>query len=350
MGYSFSDISAIKTYVGAAANQSLSIEDLDPVIENTLYDAIIPYLGLATWTALLANQTADTPDAALTALMPKVQKPLAMITMANYMSVGTISVGDAGAHRNESEAEGRKTAYKYQINRYVDYHLHNGWDALERMLLFLEDNIADYSTWNGSDEAAYHRELFLNYAADFKRYFQKSTSRYTFETLRPIIAEAEQFAILPLLGQQQFDDLKGSPTSEQQKVLPYIKKALVHLTVAVAIKRTWIRIEGQKVIQTETLEPQGYEKQAVPSMQSMSLFLEQEKEFASRWLDAIKDYLTTNIDTFPLYKAHIDAIAAAEEEEETEENNNERCGSCGENTCCCNGYTRKSDRKGVINL
>jgi hypothetical protein len=349
MGYLFNDIADVKTFIGPGANRSVDIADLDPILEETLHEDILPYLGEETWNLLVDHWNDDgNNNEALDKLIPFVQKPLAMLTMNNYMSVGTISVGAAGAHRNENEDEGRKTAYKYQVNEFRDYYLNKGWDALERMLKFLEKNKADYPLWDNSDEATNHRSLFLNYASDFKKAFLRTISRYTFEILRPVIEEAEELAIKPLLGKAQYEDLKDEPSDEQKKVIPLLQKAIAHLTMSVAIRRTWVKVDGKKVVQAETLEPQGYVKEGVASMKSIASVIEEEKEFAARWLTEIKDYLEENIDTFPLYKAHIDAIAAAEEQEE-ETNHNERCGSCGHYTCCCDSY-KKSNRRGVINL
>ena len=316
MAHFFNSISDFKAVVGGATNVSLDLQSIAPTIEMVLEEHIIPYLSQDQFDALYTAWQNDTLSLSQEALLPYVQKPLALLSLAEYASIGDVMLSDSGMHRKELDEEGLKTAYKYQKNSYVDYMLKNGWNKVEKMLLFLEDNLSDYPLWDSSPEATSHRAFFLRYAQEFKEHYLRNFNRHTFEIIRPIIEEVELLAILPLLGKPQYEELKTTASTEQLKLIPFLQKAMVHLIMHIAIRRTWIQVSAGKVVQTERLEPQSAEKQGVASNVAVTQFLKEEKEFANRQLSAIYQYLDDNIDTYPLYQAKLEAENTQAEEEE----------------------------------
>jgi hypothetical protein len=347
MGYLFNDITDLKKFVGGAANMSLDLDSLDPTLHLVVSNHIVPWLGQAQWDALLDAWTNDTLSTEEQALLPVVQRPLAMLAMSEYTSIGSVMFTESGFHRKEMAEEGLHTAYKYQENNYKDYMLHGGYDMIEEMLKFLEANKADYPDWDSSIAATMHRSLLLNYAADLRLHFSKYVSRYTYEVLRPVLEEVELFAILPLLGATQYESIKDTPDAAEQLLIPKLQKAIAHLAVHVGVRRHLVLIKGKSVVQIERLEPQSSEREGVASANSIKAFLQQEEEFANRHLSYIRNYLTENIDDFPLYEAYQDELAAAEAAAE------EEAAAAEEITYSKKGpkYDRFGNlRKGIINL
>ena len=278
-----------------------------------------------------------------------------MLAMYEYAKIGGIQFGENGIFR--IEAENQKGAYKYQENQYKDAMLTNGYEALEDMLVFLNANRTDYTTWNTSTEAERSRALFINTAADFRMAYSKYVTRHTFEMLRTIIEDVETFAILPLIGDDQYDALKtavagATPlTAAARRLLKVIQKAVAAFTVKEAMQKMWLQVDGSKLVQLERLEPQSYEKDSPPGSNVISLQLYQQDVWANRLLSNIIRILNTHADDYPIYTAYLEELAEAEEaEEENIFDTCERCGYYHYRCQCGSSEYSEPTSKGIVRL
>jgi hypothetical protein len=314
----FADISELKNFVGGGANISLELSSILPTMEEAAWNHVIPILGEEQWQDLYDNF--DSPDADQTALLPYVQKPLAMLSLHEYAKIGNIQFGESGIYRVETDMH--KSAYKYQENQYKEYMLHQGYEALERMQKFLDNNDDTYTVFAGSTAFTRTRGLLINYASVFRDNYSKYVSRYTFEHIRPIIEEIEIYAIENFLGPDQFSRIKAGIladdlTDAELELLRRLQKAVAHFTIKEAIARMWVRIEGKNVVQSENSEPQSYERTASAKEAAAGLLLRTEEIHGDRMMKYVKDYLDDNLATFTDYSDYLDELAAAEEEEST---------------------------------
>jgi len=313
--YFFDDIDDVKKYVGGAVNKSVSMASLEPSFLSALENHIEYWLSTAMWNKLveLENGTSEIQEP-YKKLIAKVKRPLAMLGMYEYMDVGGIQISESGIIRKEGE--NFKQAYKYQENAYKRKMLNNGYEAIEKMLLFLEANENDYNEWKTDEAYKRNKSLVINYASEFRAVYSNYVSRYTFEILRPLIEDLEVFVIIPLIGDDQYEELKDnillkSLSEDEKKLLKLIQKVVANFAVEEGIKRHWIRIEGKKVIQNEQLENQSYEKSLPATMQQMNTAVNHNNEYANRYVSRMMKYLNDNLDTFPSYKAFKEAQEAA---------------------------------------
>lgn len=315
----FNTIQEFQAFVGGGANTSVSLKSIGPTMEMAAHNHLLPWISKAQWDKLVTEFEADNLSAEEAALIPHVQRPLAMLTLYEYSKIGGIQLSQAGFFRVEED--NRKSAFKYQENAYRDYYLNNGFEAIEMMLDFLEQNEANYPLWQTSASYNRNKALFINSAALLRDFYSKHISRYIFEVIRPILEQVEIFAILDMIGQAQFDELKSNIqsktlTAQETALLPYIQKPIAHFAMREAIERHLVKFDGEKVVQQESLEPQSYQKAGPASSMAVNATTRHQDDFGNRLLKRLENYLTLNIDDFPLYQAHIDALAAAEEEEE----------------------------------
>lgn len=305
-------------HLGAAISENLGLEELGPTILAAAEKYIIPWLGQSQWDALV-TAVAGTPSANETALLPYVQRPLAWFTMHEYKNVGEIMVSNVGFMRQETDTQ--KTAYKNQVNNYTRYARETGYQALEAMLSFLEAATpGTYTAWENSEENARNREAFINTARQFQLVYSTSISRYVMETMRGLMLDIEEFAIVPLIGEPFFSELKTaindkSTTTEQQKVIKKIQKAVAAFTVEEGIRRTIVKNTGEAIVVVESLEPQSNFKEGPASSERLRLALRHNDEWGNRHISAIKDFLNDNRADYPTYKTWIEAIEEAAEEE-----------------------------------
>lgn len=316
--YIFEDISQFKEFVGGAVNVSLELDSLAPTIGLAAEKHLMQWLSREQFDALVDGFSS--PSAEQTALLPYVQRPLALLTMFEYAKIGGMMVGEAGFFRIETDD--KKTPYKYQENQYKEYMLQHGYESLERMLSFLEDNEDDYPDWFQSDAYERNKALFLNTAAELRDVYSKYVDRYTFEVIRPLIEDLETFAILPLLGDEQFEEVKAAIlaknlTSLQLDLVKLIRKAVGNFAIEEALKRHWVLLKGNQILQLETLEPQGYQREGSPAGSSLSLALLQQDEWGNRHISNIRRFLEKNLEDFPLFKAYDEARDEEQEEATT---------------------------------
>lgn len=341
----FNDIDDFQKHVGGATNKSMDIRSLSPWIEKTAENHIIPWLGRTIWDQLVDLVDDGNVDYASAEgkLLVKVCSPLAMLTMYEYSFIGAIQFGEAGLFRLETEDY--KSAYKYQEANYRESMLNNGYEGIELMQRFLDQNADDYANWDQKEKA---RSLIINYASELRDAYSKYLSRYTFEIVRSLVEDVELFAIVPILGQAQYDDIKtailaGTFSAPQKSLLKYLRKVVGNFVVHEGILRQWVLLDGRNLIQNVQRSIDSRHQSLPPESGStaVSLLLMQSDRYANRYIAYITDYLNDNINDYPLYKAFLDEQALEAETIVIDEREED----------ICNPYmSDNSGRKGVVQL
>lgn len=173
---------------------------------------------------------------ALAALLPYVQRPVVNFAYHKGLSMLNVSIGNNGiavvSNASLTPASKQRTDdLKADLER-------NAWDAMESLLEFLEENIADYESWESSEAYAYQYEYLISSARRFDELLRIDRSRLTYLAWRPTMADVELLEIYPVVSKEYCDELKeeikaGSVSEENQVILPYLQKALAYLTAAI---------------------------------------------------------------------------------------------------------------------
>lgn len=288
----FSNFADFKTYVGGRANTSIKLESLEATIYETARRHITPWLTDTLYNILVAGSGLT---AAQTALLPYVKRPLALLTMYEWVKSGSVEVGESGMHRIESET--RKSAYRYQERAYKDDALEKGYNAIEILLKHLDANKATFTDWAASDEGLVHRTPLLNYAADFRLLALPECDRYTFECIRPIISDVETFAIQKLLPTTFWSGfitrhLAGTLTTPEKALRKIIRQSIAHRAIEEAIKQRWIRIDGGRIAVHEDFGDQRNTNLTMPTTTGASLYVNHvtwSDRFNALWVEYIRD-------------------------------------------------------------
>jgi len=264
----FTSLADFKTQVGGAISTTLELTSLEPVIYDAARRHLTPYLGVDFYEDLATAYAGDSMSAAQTALLPKVRKPLALLTMHEYAKIGGIEFGEGGIHRNENDS--KKAAFRYQEKEYSRYMIEKGYEALELLLKFLSDNTATYTDWAASDEATMHLNPLLNYAADFRRLLNVQCDRWTFECMRPLIAEVETVAVQAILPAAFYYGLKerhvaGTLTVPEKELRTRIRNAIGHFAMAEAIQQHWVHTSHGRVQVIEEFGEQSAVNRTMPA-------------------------------------------------------------------------------------
>lgn len=355
----FTDISEIQAVAGGGINASMYLQSIGPFFDIAHERHMEAWLGTDLYDALISGVANDNLTAEQEALLPYYRRALVWLALYEYHPHAAVQFSEAGLMRVESETH--KTAYKYQESAKLRSTLQNGYEALEKLILFLETNKADYPDWEAAPGYLRHHEVLLHTAATFRIAQSKKITRHVFDLVRGIIEDVEQFAIVPLIGEDQYEALlearkTGTWTTEtmEKKAIYLLQRAVAHFTLDNAIRLGWAQFEGDSVVQSE--RPDDHPDQRTATGLPVGLRLNFHDDTANRWLKKAKAYLDTNIDdnAFADYKAYAEALAAAAEEEaaaaaaatctDTSERND--CGDAFGFGQPCSGSTRK----GVVTL
>lgn len=297
----FTDFAQFKTFIGGAINTSLDMRSLAPVIADTARSHLVPYLSQAFYDEMV-TAAAGSPTAAQTALLPYMRKALAKLTMHEYLKIGNVEFGESGLHRIETDT--RKAAYKYQERNYSYFFLTKGYDDIETMTKYLSDNAGLYPTWSGTDEAAAHRDMLLNYSAQIRATVQRDCDRWTFETLKPMINTAMIFQVREVIPAQLYDSLvtkykAGSLTDKEKELLTRIRTAVAHRAISEGIKQRWIQYQGGRVVAIENFGDSADSNLTLPPQAFTSVYWQGDmisQQYTRYWVD----YMKTNAADFPL--------------------------------------------------
>lgn len=296
----FNSLADFKTQVGGAISTTLELTSIEPVIYDAARRHLTPYLGVDFYEDLVSSYAGSSMSPAQTALLPKVRKPLALLTMYEYAKIGGIEFGEGGIHRNESDT--KKAAFRYQEKEYSRYMIEKGYEALELLLKFLSDNVATYTGWADSEEAAMHLNPLLNYAADFRRLLSVQCDRWTFECIRPLIAEVETAAaqaILPAAFYTGFKErhIAGTLTAPEKELRTRIRKAIGHFAVSEAIQQHWIHTLHGRVQVVEEFGEQSAVNRTMPA-NNAGFALSAQQVWGDRNTAYWKQYICDNHDDF----------------------------------------------------
>lgn len=240
----------IRQYNKAFPN--LKDDTILPFVEDATDKYLLPWLG-KTQLAEIDNyvENGASGDTELDALLHYVQRALSRFVLHEASPSMDINLGETGFTTKGSGDF--VPASQQRVQKYNESLLKLGWQNIESMLKFLEDNIDDYPLWENSDAYTRATDNFIMYASDFQQYVDISHSRMFFQKLRPIMDQVEKFQIYPVISSELGEAIKdqiraGTVSTENQKILDAVKPAVALL--AMADDRVDLRDEIQYVVQT----------------------------------------------------------------------------------------------------
>jgi hypothetical protein len=167
------------------------------------------------------------------ALLPYVQRPLANFAIFYGLSALNVVVGPAGigvvSNQNIAPASKDRTeALKKDL-------LDAAYDAMESLLVFLEENKDDYPFWEYSDAFADQYDVLITSARKFDEIIRIERSRLKYLEWRPVMKDVEFLTIAPQISGAYMSELKTKQEAEtltdaDKEVLPYLQRALAYLT------------------------------------------------------------------------------------------------------------------------
>ena len=159
------------------------------------------------------------------------------------------------------------------------------------------------------------------------------------------------------MGKDQYADLiskiqENNLSDTERQLVALCQRAVANMAMMEATARLWVRIAGAHVVQTERLEPQGYEKTTPPIASALGFKMRREELMGNRYIAQVKSYLIDHLSDFPLY-AEFNFIYVADQQESWEANaivsaTRDRQSCCGSWPYC--SHALESTTKGIVRL
>jgi hypothetical protein len=193
-------------------------------LRNILGDELLADLDL--WYNLEDSEVVE----AYSKLLPYVQRALARFTLFVVSPELDVQISGSGigvvSNSNLAPASSDRVA-KFDKNNEL-----RGWDNVETLLKFLEDNAGDYPEWVSSEAYTLAIRNLVNSAIDFDRIFSIKQSRLVFNNYRPVMDDIDLLRIKPVISTEMFDKLlneikSGNISTANKLILPLLQRAEV---------------------------------------------------------------------------------------------------------------------------
>ena len=312
-----SDTTEIKRFLPIGAGNDFN--RLKPHIVNAENKYIKTLLGTNMYDELLefyeASPVASPTEIqiAMNDLLEKVQHSLIHLAYFVGYDFLNVSVTDTGFQRVESEH--KKGLFKYQEDNLKQYFSDAGFNSLDSILVFLEQNIQHFTEFKASPNWTEFKASFIPTVKILQNIpYNIYESRLTFLNLKPHLAFVEDTTIRLALGETIYQEIKtemvkDAPAEKVTAILPYIRKPLIYFATALLMEETGA-VLGNNGLYFEKLNgnyPDNRIKE--PSTEERILaMIQRNRNIGNAYLDALKSFLLTNISDWETFSGATGSI------------------------------------------
>ena len=306
------DQSVLLTYV--EANPGIDFLSLPPTIEQVGSKYFLPLFGKPFFDD--ADAFCTTPqenDTVGVGFMNRLQKAVANLAMYEYIPIAEVQITDAGLRRGHSETH--PGAFKYQVQELQRALLNRGLQAIEELLAYMDENVADdfFDNWRSSLEFTHYRVLLINSGREFEKYYSSlQYPRRTYMLLRTTLYNVQSLVVAEAISEEVYQELiteNQNPTpsfgEEQAELLELLKPALAHLTISRGIYQLAAAMDENGVhVLSQSNEPgdSAGKKVAAPSSQ-LTMMINDAESIGQSWMGKAIKYLndTASETVFPTW-------------------------------------------------
>jgi hypothetical protein len=289
------DFNRLKPHIASAENKYIK-----PLLGTSMYDELQEF-----YDATYPENPTDV-QIAMKELLGKVQ--LALIHLAYFVGFDfmNIEASDMGFHRVESDST--KGLYGYQENNLRKYFSDSGFNNLDDVLTYIEENIEHFAEFKAETNYTVLKQSFLPTVKAVEEIpFNLHGSRLTFLALKPGVSYIEDTQIKKLLGTTIYNTIKtemvkDSPAAKVTDIIPYIRKPLIYLASAFLMQETGADLT-EKGLYFEKTDPvyRGTLKKQPAEMARVSELVRRNQLIGEGYLEELKSYLVANADDWADY-------------------------------------------------
>lgn len=302
----FSTISEIQTLLPIGAGNDFN--KLKPHIQNAENKFLKPLLGTAMYDELQEFYNDVYPEypaepsevqEAVMELLKKVQH--ATIHLAYFLGFDFMNVTISSAGFQRVESDKTKGLFHYQENNLKQYFSDSGYNGLDDVLVYLEENIQHFGEFAAEPQYLTLKKSFLPTVKVVEEIpFSIQYSRLTLLALQPSVAFVEDTTIRTTLGDTLYLALKeemasDNPNEDYTALIPYIRKPLVYLASALLMEETGATL-GDKGLYFEKIDAtlQNTRIKSPAEAERIYAMIARNRMMGNAYLDQLKSYLAVN--------------------------------------------------------
>ncbi|MFD2961380.1 MULTISPECIES: DUF6712 family protein [Olivibacter] len=294
-------------------NKSIGFGKLKPHVERTQREKMQSLLGKDLYDELAsayesANNKVDGMPEHMQELMQNIQDAITNIVFLSFLAQGQLVLGDSGFRLAVNENE--KTAFQWQIEDFKYQLGLDGFNALDRVLSYLEKNKDSFPNWSISEAYFEQKKYLVDTAVKFNDHYYINDSRMTYLSVRYIMNRIEQHVVKPLYGTKLFNKIKekfkiGTMSSAEKYLLTnHLEPGITLLTVAKGVIERSLNLLDAGVsvnLYSYYANLKIYDKK-LRSLDDKSDMVQQLQDDGNAFLQAGKDYVEQHKDEFPEYE------------------------------------------------
>jgi hypothetical protein len=179
-----------------------------------------------------------------------------------------------------------------------------GFNFLDKAIAVMEANLTTFAAYAASGTRATLMQGFIVTAADFHLQRSIDNSRLSFMSMHQIMLDVQDDFLPDILGAAYYpvfldSFLDGDLTSDELKLLPFIKKAIAFLTVSRAVKQLPAKITSKGIMINKYNDNREYEQQEPAELARIEYLSDDSLEKGQRKLYDLKNFLVANSSLYP---------------------------------------------------
>lgn len=308
----------VKSFIPVSVNSDF--DSLQPFIEMAEAELIEPMLGFALYANLLAyyansevtGEWIGTNHLKWKELLIKVQR--ALINLAYWLGYDllNISMDASGFHREENES--RKGLYRYQEDNVKASFRNSGFNGLDKVLTYLDENIAVFADFKSSANYTIRKASFVPDTTSFNKIYFIDSSRLVFLKFQRFIDQAEDFEIQSILGTALYtrvkaEMIKDTPDADVLSLCTHVQKVVVYLAVSNGLTELGVNITDRSIFlesQVATTD-NSQVKQPVPDL-VLCQMIKAAKVAAEKYTSLMKSFLAAYPLKYPEYSGQTGSV------------------------------------------
>jgi hypothetical protein len=301
------------------AKGTLKIESLTPFINNVEDDIIKPLLGedlynrLDTYTESTGSlsDSAQEDEDKTAQLLYFAQKSVSNLALYFGFNLLSFQISEKGIQRIEDDTN--KTLYKNQEYDTKNQLKTTGYNALDTLLSFLEENIEYFPEFEETETYTSLKSSIIKNTATLNKFYDIGNSRLVFVKLQRFIDRVILLEIKPILGETIYNEIlteivKSSPAAKITALLPYVQAPVAYLAVANGIDELGYDITDRGVLVDKAstyvmgMTPQQSDDDKVFKLARKA------EAIAERYIEQLKMYLVSKAADFPSYSGQTGSV------------------------------------------
>lgn len=285
-----------------SVNGNMEVSSIIPYADAAIDEHIIPLLGEDLQEGIEGmHDSLEPKDIKLFTLY---RKTLAYLSFLKGLPFLEVNIGDHGITRTESEHT--KTAYHGQIKRIENELKVNGFNALDRLLTYLDKEKETFESFIDSPAYIQHSKLFFKSSEQFCHFYKLKYGRVTYVSLLQGMNYVHEFNIKSEIGAAQFNDFIEKQNAvnlppEYHTALNLLRNAIAYLSVAKSCLEGWLTYSEEGVHFPDTF-PAVYPQRMNASDEQLSVKYSQLASTGKDYLDRLISLMNENLDSFPVFR------------------------------------------------